>query len=54
MNTNNTIHGLTYTIYDLAQIMAQTVQIIITSFRAIDNEGTQRSKININYISSLF
>ena len=28
INTNNTIHGLTYTIYDLALVMAQTVQII--------------------------
>ena len=28
INTNNTVHGLTYTINDLAQIMAQTVQII--------------------------
>ena len=28
INTNNTVLGLTYTIYDLAQVMAQTVQII--------------------------
>ena len=28
INTNNTVHGLTYTRYDLARIMAQTVQII--------------------------
>ena len=28
INTNNTVHGLTYTIYDLALVIAQTVLIL--------------------------